>query len=390
MMGPYTRPAPPESRRVSEPDEPVVVCPPFTAEGVLDILAEGHGFSRRPEAGYLPSPEDVSVPASLVRSLGLRAGMTVRGTAGPAGRRPALARVESVDGLPAAALAERVAFEDLTPLHPRRRLTLATGPDDFDMRLLDLVAPIGKGQRGLIVAPPRAGKTVLLQEAAAGLLHNHPECFVLVLLIDERPEEVTAMRRALAGPRAEVVGSTFDHTASEHVRVAELALERARRQVECGRDVVILLDSLTRLARAYNCEAPACGRIMTGGVAAGALDRPKRFFGAARCTEEGGSLTILATALVETGSRMDEVIFEEFKGTGNLEVVLDRRLADRRLWPAVDVQRSGTRREELLLGPAELRVATLVRKALADLRPAEALQTLTDRIRRTPSNAALV
>jgi transcription termination factor Rho len=276
---------------------------------------------------------------------------------------------------------------DRTPVHPCRRLTLGTGPDDLDLRAVDLVTPVGKGQRGLIVAPPRAGKTVLLQKVANAVLRNHPECRLFVLLLDERPEEVTAMRTVVRGSAAEVIGSTFDKEPAEHRRVAETVLDRARALVEQGQDVVLLLDSLTRLARACNALAPAGAKILTGGIAAGALDWPKRFFGAARQFEEGGSLTILATALIDTGSRMDEVIFEEFKGTGNLELHLDRRLAERRVWPAIDLTRSGTRREELLVPPEDLRRLHLLRQALAGRQPAEAVQVLTGRLKRTASNA---
>jgi transcription termination factor Rho len=283
--------------------------------------------------------------------------------------------------------AERIVFEELTPLHPNERLILETTPDEMATRVVDLVTPIGKGQPGLIVSPPRAGKTVLLQKVAQGVLRNHPECCVLVLLIDERPEEVTEMRRRLAAPSAEVVCSTFDAPAHEHVRVAEIVLEKAKRLVKSGRDVMILLDSLTRLARAYNALARDNGKTLSGGVVAGALDRPKRFFGAARNTEEGGSLTILATALIDTGSRMDEVIFEEFKGTGNLELHLDRRLVDKRVWPAIDINRSGTRREELLLDPEELRRVGLLRKVLSDRNPVQAMELLTARLKKSRSNA---
>jgi transcription termination factor Rho len=280
-----------------------------------------------------------------------------------------------------------VLFEDRTPLHPSERLVLGGEPGDVELRVIDLVAPVGKGQRGLIVAPPRAGKTVLLQKIARSLVRYHPECHVFVLLIDERPEEVTAMRESVSGPSVEVIGSTFDQSAPRHVRTAEAVLERARRLVERGKDVVILLDSITRLARAYNALAPVNSKTLSGGVTAGALEKPKRFFGSARNTEEGGSLTFLATALIDTGSRMDEVIFEEFKGTGNMELHLDRRLADRRLWPAIDVNASGTRREELLLDPEELRRVGLLRKVLSDMHPAEAISLLTDRLRKSRSNA---
>jgi transcription termination factor Rho len=280
-----------------------------------------------------------------------------------------------------------IAFSDLTPLHPSRRLTLATGPGDIEMRVVDLLAPIGKGQRGLIVAPPRTGKTILLQQIANGIQRNHPECRLFVLLIDERPEEVTDTRSKVQGAVSEVVSSTFDKGPEEHRRVAQTVLARAKRLVEGGQDVVILLDSLTRLARACNALMPAGGKLMTGGIVAGALDWPKRFFGTARCVEEGGSLTILATALIDTGSRMDEVIFEEFKGTGNMELDLDRHLADRRVWPALDMARSGTRREELLMTAEELHRIGLLRKVLSDRRPAEAMELLTRRLSRTVSNA---
>jgi transcription termination factor Rho len=279
-----------------------------------------------------------------------------------------------------------ILFHDLTPIHPCHRLVLETGPHDLDMRVIDLLTPIGKGQRGLIVAPPRTGKTILLQQIANSILRNHPECSLFVLLIDERPEEVTDMRDKVHGPAAEVVSSTFDKEPAQHRRVAESVLNRAKTLVETGQDVVILLDSLTRLARACNTLAPAGAKTMTGGIAAGALDWPKRFFGAARQHEEGGSLTILATALIETGSRMDEVIFEEFKGTGNMELHLDRRLSERRIWPALDIARSGTRREELLLSPEELRRVWLLRKVLSDRKPGEAMELLASRLKRTASN----
>ncbi len=280
-----------------------------------------------------------------------------------------------------------VLCQDLTPIHPCRRLVLETGPDDLDMRVVDLLTPIGKGQRGLIVAPPRTGKTILLQKIANSILRNHAECQLFVLLIDERPEEVTDMRSRVRGTAVEVISSTFDREPAQHRRVAETVLNRARSLVETGKDVVILLDSLTRLARACNNLAPAGVKILTGGLAAGAVDWPRRFFGAARQFEEGGSLTILATALVETGSRMDDVIFEEFKGTGNLELHLDRPLAERRIWPALSIERSGTRREELLLPPEDLRRVGLLRKVLAGLRPAEAMERLTAQLKRTASNA---
>src|SRR5262249_17615489 len=278
-------------------------------------------------------------------------------------------------------------FEDLTPLHPNRRLVLETTGEELASRVVDLVTPIGMGQRGLIVSPPRAGKTVLLQQIALAIQKNHPECYLIVLLIDERPEEVTDMIRTVAGPTAEVVASTFDEPSSEHVHVSDIALEKAKRMVEDGRNVVILLDSITRLARAHNTEAPSGGKLLSGGLDSNAMQKPKRFFGAARNIEEGGSLTILATALIDTGSRMDEVIFEEFKGTGNMELHLDRRLVDKRVWPAIDINRSGTRKEELLLHPEELRLCWLLRKVLSGMSRVEAMELLAARLKKTASNA---
>jgi transcription termination factor Rho len=358
--------------------------------GTLEILPEGYGFLRSTQASYLNSPEDVYVSPAQIRRLGLQTGMTVEGVA----RAPfdgqqylALLQVEAVNGGDPERVGDRVLFQDRTPLHPDERLVLEADPDDLNLRVIDLATPIGKGQRGLIVAPPRTGKTVLLQKIALSLLRNHPECYVIVLLIDERPEEVTEMRRLVRGPSAEVVSSTFDGPAHEHLRVAEVALEKARRLVEFGKDVVILLDSITRLARAHNAEAPQNGKTITGGLGVGVLEKPKRFFGSARKLEEGGSLTILATALVDTGSKMDEVIFEEFKGTGNMELHLDRRLVDKRVWPAIDINASGTRREELLLDPEELRRVWLLRKVLSDMHPVEAMEMLTGRLRKTRSNA---
>jgi len=299
----------------------------------------------------------------------------------------ALLRVEAINQQDPELLHRKVMFEDLTPLHPTRRLVLEDDPQDLSMRLVDLVTPIGKGQRGLIVAPPRTGKTVLLQSMAKSILKNHPECYVIVLLIDERPEEVTDMERTVKSPRCEVISSTFDEPTSRHVQVAEMVIEKAKRMVEYGVDVVILLDSITRLARAYNNELPGTGKLLSGGMDAGALQKPKRFFGAARNVEEGGSLTILGTALVDTGSRLDEVIFEEFKGTGNMELHLDRRLVDKRVWPAVNINASGTRKEELLLGEADLMRNYLLRKALADMNPVEAVERLSQQLKRTKTNA---
>jgi len=354
------------------------------------VLSEGFGFLRMAESNYLSSPNDVYVSPAQIRLLGLQTGMTVRGLIRPARERErtlALMQVETVNGQEPARVATRILFEDRTPLHPKRRLILERDPEEIEVRVIDLVTPIGKGQRGLIVAPPRTGKTVLLEKLARSVLRNHPECYVIVLLIDERPEEVTEMRRNVVGPSAEVIGSTFDKPAADHVHVAEVVLEKAKRRVEFGQDVVILLDSITRLARAYNTEAPDNGKTLSGGLSAGALEKPKRFFGAARNFEEGGSLTILATALVDTGSRMDEVIFEEFKGTGNMELHLERRLVDKRVWPAVDINASGTRREELLLDPEELRRVWLLRKVLSDMHPVEAMELLTARLKKARSNA---
>jgi transcription termination factor Rho len=284
-------------------------------------------------------------------------------------------------------LTQKVVFDDLTPLHPNSRLRLEVESSEINMRVMDLVTPIGKGQRGLIVAPPRTGKTILLQKIANSILANHQECYVIVLLIDERPEEVTEMERTVKGPRAEVISSTFDEPASRHVQVSEMVIEKAKRLVEYGTDVAILLDSITRLARAYNTEVPHSGKILSGGVDANALHKPKRFFGAARNIEEGGSLTILATALIDTGSRMDEVIFEEFKGTGNMELHLDRRLVDKRVWPAIDINRSGTRKEELLHHPDAVERIRILRRVLSDMHPVEAMEMLTTRLRKTKSNA---
>jgi transcription termination factor Rho len=298
-----------------------------------------------------------------------------------------LLRVEAINYQDPELLTQKIVFDDLTPLHPNKRLILETEPSELSMRVVDLVAPIGKGQRGLIVAPPRTGKTVLLQKMANAILRNHPECYVIVLLIDERPEEVTEMERMVKGPRAEVVSSTFDEPASRHIQVSEMVIEKAKRMVEYSTDVVILLDSITRLARAYNTEVPHSNKILSGGVDANALHKPKRFFGAARNVEEGGSLTILATALIDTGSRMDDVIFEEFKGTGNMELHLDRRLVEKRVWPAIDVCRSGTRKEELLRDPDELRRVYLIHKVVSDMNPVEAMELLLNRLQKTKTNA---
>ncbi|WP_435010532.1 transcription termination factor Rho [Tundrisphaera lichenicola] len=359
-------------------------------EGTLEVLPDGFGFLRSPDYNYLPCPDDIYVSPSQIRRFGLKTGAIVQGQIRPPKENEryfALLRVEAINYEDPDKLSEKVCFDDLTPLHPLGRLQLENGPDEFNMRVVDLVTPIGMGQRGLIVAPPRTGKTILLQKIANSILANHETAYVMVLLIDERPEEVTDMERSVKGPTAEVISSTFDEPASRHIQVAEMVIEKAKRMVEYGRDVVILLDSITRLARAYNTEAPHSGKILTGGIDASALQKPKRFFGAARKIEDAGSLTILATALVDTGSRMDDVIFEEFKGTGNMELHLDRRLVDKRVWPAIDVNRSGTRREELLMDPEELRRVWILRRVLNDMNPVEAMELLTGRMRKTKSNA---
>ncbi|MGA2232287.1 MAG: transcription termination factor Rho [Tepidisphaeraceae bacterium] len=356
-------------------------------EGVLEILPDGFGFLRSPEYNYLPCPDDIYISPSQIRRFGLRNGHVVQGQIRPpkeSERYFALLRVEAINGEDPERITDTGNFEDLTPLHPNGRIILEADPKDLNMRIVDLVTPIGKGQRMLIVAPPRTGKTVLLQKIANSISKNHPEVILIVLLIDERPEEVTDMER---NTKAEVVSSTFDEPASRHVQVAEMVIEKAKRYVEFGKDVVILLDSITRLARAYNTEVPHSGKILTGGVDANALQKPKRFFGAARHIEEGGSLTILATALIDTGSKMDEVIFEEFKGTGNAELHLDRRLVDRRVYPAIDINSSGTRREELLLDPKELELVYRLRRVLSDMNPVEAVELLKGRLEKVPSNA---
>lgn len=357
-------------------------------EGVVEVLPEGFGFLRSPDYNYLPCPDDIYISPSQIRRFGIRTGATVSGQIRPPKENEryfALLRVEAINFENPDMLNELAVFDDLTPLHPTERLILETKKEDKEVRVIDLVTPIAKGQRGLIVAPPRTGKTVLLQKIAQSIVINHPEVFLIILLIDERPEEVTEMARSVR--EAEVIGSTFDEPASRHVQVAEMVVEKARRMVEYKKDVVILLDSITRLARAYNTEIPHSGKILSGGVDAAALQKPKRFFGAARNIEEGGSITIIATALIDTGSRMDEVIFEEFKGTGNMELHLDRRLADKRLFPAIDINRSGTRKEELILDPDELKRIWMLRRVLNDMNPTETLEMLCDKISKTQSNA---
>jgi len=356
-------------------------------EGVMEILPDGFGFLRSPEYNYLPCPDDIYVSPSQIRRFGLRTGHVIAGQIRPPKESEkyfALLRVEAINFEDPNVVTEKTVFEDLTPLHPTRRLILETAPDEVNMRVVDIVTPIGMGQRMLIVAPPRTGKTVLLQKIANAITKNHPEVIVIILLIDERPEEVTEMQRHT---KAEVVSSTFDEPASRHVQVAEMVIEKAKRMVEYSRDVVILLDSITRLARAYNTEVPHSGKILTGGVDANALQKPKRFFGAARNIEEGGSLTIIGTALIDTGSKMDEVIFEEFKGTGNSELHLDRRLVDKRVWPAINIPASGTRKEELLLHAKELELVYKLRRVLADMNPVEAMDLLTSRLNKVKTNA---
>ncbi len=358
-------------------------------DGTLEILPDGFGFLRSPDYHYLPCPDDIYVSPSQIRRFGLRNGATVAGQIRPPKENEryfALLRVEAINGHDPNLLSNKVFFDDLTPLHPQQRLKLADGPDDISTRIVDIVAPIGMGQRGLIVSPPRTGKTVLLQKLAKAVQNNHPDAYVIVLLIDERPEEVTDMERKLKSSSCEVISSTFDEPTSRHIQVAEMVIEKAKRMVEYGHDVVIFLDSITRLARAWNTEVPHSGKILSGGVDANALQHPKRFFGAARCVEEGGSLTIIATALVDTGSRMDDVIFEEFKGTGNTELHLDRRMVEKRIWPAIDVNKSGTRREELLMNEDELKLVWVLRRVLNDMNPVEAMDLLVKRMKKTKTN----
>jgi transcription termination factor Rho len=358
-------------------------------EGVLEVLPDNYGFLRNPRYNYLSSPDDIYVSPSQIRRFGLRTGNVVSGQIRPpkdSEKYFALLRVEAINFQDPEKLADKAVFSDLTPLHPEKRFIMETVPEELNMRIIDLVTPVGQGQRGLIVAPPRTGKTILLQKIANAISTNHPECKLIVLLIDERPEEVTEMERKTADD-VEVISSTFDEPAARHCQVAEVVIEKAKRMVEYGEDVVILLDSITRLARAYNTEMPHSGKILTGGVDAGAMQMPKKFFGAARNVEFGGSLTIFATALIDTGSKMDEVIFEEFKATGNMELHLDRRLVDRRVWPAIDISRSGTRREELLLEPKELELVYRLRRVLSELNPVEAVELLKNRLSKTKSNA---
>jgi transcription termination factor Rho len=354
-------------------------------EGVLEILPDGYGFLRAPEYNYLPGPDDIYVSPSQIRRFNLRTGDTVSGQIRPpreGERYFALIKVEAVNFEPPDMSSEKILFDNLTPLYPQERINLEV-PDNMTSRVMNLLTPIGKGQRGLIVAPPRTGKTMMLQAIANSITANHPEVILIVLLIDERPEEVTDMQRSVKG---EVISSTFDEPAYRHVQVAEMVLEKAKRLVEHRRDVVILLDSITRLARAYNTVVPPSGKVLSGGVDSNALQKPKRFFGAARNIEEGGSLTVIGTALIDTGSRMDDVIFEEFKGTGNMEVHLDRKLTDKRVFPSIDINKSGTRKEELLLEAWELKRVWVLRKVLNPLSTVEAMELLIDRLDKTPSN----
>ncbi|CAN5438359.1 transcription termination factor Rho [soil metagenome] len=355
-------------------------------EGVLEIMQDGYGFLRSSDYNYLASPDDIYVSPSQIKLFGLKTGDTVKGQIRPPKEGEkyfALLRVEFINGKTTEEIRDRVPFEYLTPLFPEERLNLSTTPDKYSTRILDLFSPIGKGQRGMIVAQPKTGKTVLLKQIANAISENHPEVYLMILLIDERPEEVTDMARSV---NAEVISSTFDEQAERHVKVASIVLEKAKRMVECGHDVVILLDSITRLARAYNTVVPSSGKILSGGVDANALHKPKRFFGAARNVEHGGSLTIIATALIETGSKMDEVIFEEFKGTGNMELQLDRKLSNKRVYPAIDVPASGTRREELLMDKDELSRIWILRKFMSDMTSNEAMEFLLERMKGTRNN----
>ena len=359
----------------------------ITSEGVLEIMPDGYGFLRSSDYNYLSSPDDIYVSHSQIKLFGLKTGDTVRGEVRPPKEGEKyfpLTKIDNINGRDPGYVRDRVSFEHLTPLFPDEKFNIAENKAGTAARVIDLFSPIGKGQRGLIVAQPKTGKTVLLKEVANSIAKNHPEVYMIVLLIDERPEEVTDMARTV---NAEVVSSTFDEPADRHVKVANIVLEKAKRMVECGHDVVILLDSITRLARAYNTVSPASGKVLSGGIDANALHKPKRFFGAARNIENGGSLTIIATALVDTGSKMDEVIFEEFKGTGNMEMQLDRKISNKRIYPAIDLVNSSTRREDLLMGKEELQRMWIMRKHLADMTPLEAMEFLKDRIQRTDNNA---
>ena len=359
-------------------------------EGTLEILPDGFGFLRSPDYHYLSCPDDIYVSPSQIRRFGLKTGAIVAGQIRPPKENEryfALLRVEAINFQDPNSVADKVDFDNLTPLHPVSRIVMEAEPDAIEGRVVDMIVPIGFGQRGLIVSPPRAGKTILMQKMAKAALTNFPDAYVIMLLIDERPEEVTDMEREVKASNCEVISSTFDEPSSRHVQVSEMVIEKAKRMVEFGTDVIIFLDSITRLARAWNSECPQSGKILSGGLDANALQRPKRFFGSARKVEEGGSLTIIATALVDTGSRMDEVIFEEFKGTGNLEILLDRRLVDRRIWPAIDINRSGTRREEMLMDPEEYRRVVILRRVLSEMNPPDAMELLISRLSKTQTNA---
>jgi transcription termination factor Rho len=360
------------------------------SEGVLEVLPEGYGFLRSPDYSYLPGPDDIYISPSQIRKFDLRTGDIVSGQIrmpNEGERYLALVKVDAVNFEPPEEARHRIFYDNLTPLYPQERICLETVKENLSARVMDIFTPIGKGQRGLIVSPPRTGKTMLLQSIANSISTNHPEIFLIVLLIDERPEEVTDMERSVKG---EVISSTFDEPASRHVQVAEIVMEKAKRLVEHKKDVVILLDSITRLARAYNTVIPSSGKVLSGGVDANALEKPKRFFGAARKIEEGGSLTIMATALIDTGSRMDDVIFEEFKGTGNMEIILDRKLVDKRVFPAIDINRSGTRKEELLVEASDLSKIWILRKVLSPLSIDEAMDLLLDKLRKSDSNASFL
>ncbi|MDA0658711.1 MAG: transcription termination factor Rho [Planctomycetota bacterium] len=359
-------------------------------EGTLEILPDGFGFLRSPDYHYLSCPDDIYVSPSQIRRFGLKTGVTVSGQIRPPKENEryfALLRVEAINHQEPNLMAGRVNFDDLTPLHPNSRIVLETTGPMIETRVVDLIVPIGFGQRGLIVSPPRAGKTILMQKIAKAVLTNYPNAYVMMLLIDERPEEVTDMEREIRSENCEVISSTFDEPASRHIQVSEMVIEKAKRMVEYGYDVVLFLDSITRLARAWNSECTQSGKILSGGLDANALQRPKRFFGSARKVEEGGSLSIIATALVETGSKMDDVIFEEFKGTGNLEIVLDRKLVDKRIWPAIDISRSGTRREEMLFDPEEHRRVSILRRVFSEMNPPDAMEWLVTRLAKSKSNA---
>jgi len=359
-------------------------------EGTLEILPDGFGFLRSPDYHYLSCPDDIYVSPSQIRRFGLRTGSVVSGQIRPPKENEryfALLRVEAINHSDPNSLAQKVSFDDLTPLHPDERIRMETKTSDVSGRVVDMIVPIGFGQRGLIVSPPRAGKTILMQNMAKAVLENYPDAYVIMLLIDERPEEVTDMERQVKGANCEVISSTFDEPSSRHVQVSEMVIEKAKRLVEFGKDVVIFLDSITRLARAWNSECPQSGKILSGGLDANALQRPKRFFGSARKVEEGGSLTIIATALIDTGSKMDDVIFEEFKGTGNNEIVLDRKLVDKRIWPAIDINRSGTRKEEMLMSEEEYKRVCVLRRVLHDMNPPDAMELLVTRLKKTQNNA---